>query len=162
MKVKNEKGSMEINTKLVSDDNFGEIIFQELITFRRKGTGIIRETTQRTFFGGNDYCDVTSTMPFRPSSQHPLVEICTGSLMDGLSIDIFAWAGLNLSDAQRDKIASSYSDLEVLRHCVYCDWEVSGEVDEIPGQSDEFYSFTSNNIVLLKEEIAEVVRKALQ
>lgn len=162
MKVGNKKRPEDRNTRLVSDDNFGEIIFQELVTFKRKGTGIIRETTQRTFFGGNEYCDSTSVMPFRSTSRHSSVEICTGSLMDGLSIDIFAWAGLSLSDAQRDKIASSHSDLEVLQLCVNCDWEVSGEVDEIPGQSDEFYSFKSNNIVLLKAEIEGIVRKILK
>ena len=80
--------------------------------------------------------------------------ICRGSLMDGVDRNLLAWCGLSdLTEDQEDKLWNSITELSLLESCNSCEVISTGEFDEVPGQSDEFFKVVSDDIPKLKEEL---------
>ena len=81
--------------------------------------------------------------------------VCNGSLMDGLDIDLLDWAGIDYTDDEYEKFWEDVNDRKIMDDCDNSEFEVTGEIDEIPGQSDEFFKVYTWNIEALKNEIRE-------
>lgn len=88
--------------------------------------------------------------------------ICTGSLMDGVNINVLTWCGLSdLSDEQQDKIWDTITELELFECCSSCEVIQTGEIDEMPGQSDEFFKIVSSDILKCKSEVRSEVEQII-
>ena len=62
--------------------------------------------------------------------------ICTGSLMDGLAIDLVKYAGLgSLSEIQSDLLWSNNTDISIVQQCSFAELVVTGDFDSFPGRS---------------------------
>ena len=84
--------------------------------------------------------------------------VCTGSLMDGLSIDLIKYAEISaLSDNEEDLLWSDHTDISIVNECTHAELVVTGEFDEIPGQSDEFYELETNDPNSFKAELRQII-----
>ena len=89
--------------------------------------------------------------------------ICTGSLMDGLTINLVEYAGIeNLSDSEEETLWSEHSDISIVEQCSHAELVVTGEIDEMPGQSDEFYELVASDIEAFKDELKQVIENIIQ
>lgn len=88
--------------------------------------------------------------------------ICTGSLMDGVNINVLTWCGLSdLSDEQQDKLWNSITELNLFECCSSCEVIQTGEIDEMPGQSDEFFKIVSSDISKCKSEVRSEIKQII-
>jgi hypothetical protein len=89
--------------------------------------------------------------------------ICTGSLMDGLTINLGEYAGIeNLSDSEEETLWSEHSDISIVEQCSHAELVVTGELDEMPGQSDEFYELEASDIKAFKDELKQVIESIIK
>ena len=89
--------------------------------------------------------------------------ICTGSLMDGLSINLVKYAGIeNLSDSEAEVLWSEHTDISIVEQCSHAELVVTGEFDEMPGQSDEFYELEVSDIKAFKDELKQLIRHIIK
>ena len=89
--------------------------------------------------------------------------VCNGSLMDGLPIDLVRYCGLAaLSEAQEDLLWNTISDLELVNQCDSAELVVTGDIDEMPGQSDEFYQLETDDVEKFKGELRQVINSILK
>ena len=89
--------------------------------------------------------------------------ICTGSLMDGLSINLVKYAGIeNLSDSEEEVLWSEHTDISIIEQCSHAELVVTGEFDEMPGQSDEFYELEASNIKAFKDELKQLIKRIIK
>ena len=89
--------------------------------------------------------------------------ICTGSLMDGLTINLVEYAGIeNLSDSEEETLWSEHSDISIVEQCSHAELVVTGEFDEMPGQSDEFYELEASDIKAFKDELKQVIENIIK
>ncbi len=88
--------------------------------------------------------------------------ICTGSLMDGVHINVLTWCGLSdLSDEQQDKLWNTVNELHLFECCSSCEVIQTGEIDEMPGQSDAFFKIVSSYILKCKSEVRSEIDQIL-
>ncbi len=83
--------------------------------------------------------------------------VFSGSLLDGLSVDLIDLAGLDLDDDERDRIWERLTPRDVLIE--YCDC-AEIDIDEFeggPGMSDRYFEYRCGN----KREFVERLRAAL-
>jgi hypothetical protein len=74
--------------------------------------------------------------------------------MDGVDRNLLAWCGLSdLTEDQEDKLWNSITELSLLESCNSCEVISTGDFDEVPSQSDEFFKVVSDDIPKLKEEL---------
>ena len=89
--------------------------------------------------------------------------ICTGSLMNGLSIDLVEYAGIeDLFDSEEEALWSEHSDISIVEQCSHAELVVTGEIDEMPGQSDEFYKLEASDIKAFKNELKQVIESIIK
>ena len=82
--------------------------------------------------------------------------------MDGVNINVLTWCGLSdLSDEQQDKIWDTITELELFECCSSCEVIQTGEIDEMPGQSDEFFKIVSFDILKCKSEVRSEVEQII-
>ena len=89
-----------------------------------------------------------------------MTEIFRGSYMDGLGTDLVEWVGLTLSDEQHDKLWGYINETDLLELCdnVIIDVEeYAEENDNIPTQSDTYYTVHSDDVEALKLELKRVI-----
>lgn len=85
-------------------------------------------------------------------------KVCTASWMDGLSIDIIAYSEIGpLTEQQVDKLWADHTDIAILRLCDEAFMFQTGEIDEVPGQSDEFFVIMTDDEKALKAELREKI-----
>ena len=84
--------------------------------------------------------------------------VCTGSLMNGLSIDLIKYAEISaLSDDEEDLLWSDHTDISIVNECTHAELVVTGEFDQLPGQSDEFYELETNDPNSFKTELRQII-----
>ena len=84
--------------------------------------------------------------------------VCTGSLMNGLSIDLIKYAEISaLSDDEEDLMWSDHTDISIVNECTHAELVVTGEFDQLPGQSDEFYELETNDPNSFKAELRQII-----
>jgi len=89
--------------------------------------------------------------------------VCNGSLMDGLPIDLVRYCGLAaLSEAQEDLLWAENSDIDLVNQCSSAELVVTGDIDEMPGQSDEFYQLETDDVEKFKGELRQVINSILK
>ena len=94
-----------------------------------------------------------------------MTEIFRGSYMDGLGTDLVEWVGLTLSDEQRDKLWGYINETDLLELCsnVMIDVEeYDEENDNIPTQSDTYYTVHSDDVAALKLELKQVIEERVR
>jgi len=90
-------------------------------------------------------------------------KVCEGDWLGGLSIDILKYCGMSdLSWEEKDKLWNTYTDIALIRACDDCFMVKTGEFDEIPGQSTEYFSFMTDDEEALKLQLRELIRAAIQ
>ena len=62
--------------------------------------------------------------------------------MDGLNIDLLDWAGIDYTDDEYEKFWEDVNDRKIMDDSDNSEFEVTGEIDEILGQSDDFLKST--------------------
>ena len=93
------------------------------------------------------------------------MKICSGSLMDGIDIDLLEWAGIDCTEDESEELWSEYSPIGLLRECAnaYIEYSDDDEFDERPGYSDRYFNVEvigdPNN---LKKEIKELFYSVIQ
>ena len=88
--------------------------------------------------------------------------ICTGSLMDGVHINVLTWCGLpHLSDEQHDILGNAMTELDLFECCSSCEVIQTGEIDEIPGQSDAYFKIVSSDISKCKGEVRSEIERII-
>ena len=89
--------------------------------------------------------------------------ICTGSLVNGLSIDLVKYAGIeDLFDSEEEALWSEHSDISIVEQCSNAELVVTGEIDEMPGQSDEFYELEVSDVKAFKDELKQVIESIIK
>ena len=90
-------------------------------------------------------------------------KVCKGDWLGGLSIDILKYCGMSeLSGEEKDKLWNTYTDIALINACDDCFMVKTGEFDEIPGQSTEYFSFMTDDEEALKLQLRELIRAAIQ
>ena len=89
-------------------------------------------------------------------------KVCTADWIDGLSIDILKYCEIGpLTAAQKEKLWNECTDISLIRACDECFMIKTGEFDEIPGQSTEYFSVMTDDEDQLKKEIREQIRQVI-
>ncbi len=87
-----------------------------------------------------------------------LVEMTfSGSLMEGPDLDLVAFAGLELSDEEHDRLVENTTDRDLLCECESVQENEMYEVDEIPGMSDVYYEYCVSYPEGLREELRTLI-----
>lgn len=82
--------------------------------------------------------------------------------MDGVNINVLTWCDLSdLSDQQQDKIWDTITELNLFECCSSCEVIQTGEIDEMPGQSDEFFKIVSSDILKCKREVRSEIEQII-
>ena len=90
-------------------------------------------------------------------------KVCEGDWLGGLSIDILKYCGMSdLSPEQADRLWDKYTDIALMRACDDCFMVKTGEFDEIPGQSTEYFSFMTDREEELKSQLRALISEAIQ
>lgn len=108
--------------------------------------------------------DKSKTDARRKLTDETEILVFRGSYVDGLRTpdgeiaDLISWCGLNpLSDEQWDRLWNDTSDNLLIENCAFADITLTHEIDEIPGQSDQFFEVTTNNLERLRGEVKEKI-----
>ena len=89
-----------------------------------------------------------------------LIQICSGSNMDGVDIDLIVFAELpELSCQQHDALWGATSELELLEECMsaYFDWQDEDDVENVPNYTDHSFTVFTNEIETLKMELRSAI-----
>jgi hypothetical protein len=90
-------------------------------------------------------------------------KIFSGSYLDGLGIDLFAWAGFILTDEQKDLVWAEHNLKSLLELCPSAEIEIEEEIDDAPpGMNDTFYSVYSEDAELTRQELRRVILRLVQ
>ena len=85
-------------------------------------------------------------------------KVCTADWIDGLSIDIIDYCEIGgLTGEQLDMLWFKYTDISPIKSCDDCFMVKTGEFDEVPGQSTEFFSIMTDDEKQLKAQIRELI-----
>jgi len=91
------------------------------------------------------------------------IKVCTADWIDGLSIDIIDYSEIGgLTGEQLDMLWSKYTDISLIKSCDDCFMVKTGEFDEIPGQSTEFFSIMTDDEKQLKAQIRDLILDAIK
>ncbi len=89
-------------------------------------------------------------------------KICTGSLMDGMSIDVVRWCGFSdLSDEQYDHLWNSITEIGLFEDCGSCEVIETGDIDEVPGQSDVFFKVVTDDVDQCRNEVKTKINQII-
>ena len=81
-----------------------------------------------------------------------------GSLMDGVDVDLVQWCGLPpLSDEQNDRLWGEINEQDLIELCASAEILPTGEIDEVAGQSDEYYQVEVENVGRFKQELRNAI-----
>ena len=96
------------------------------------------------------------------SEEYYEVKVCTGDWLQGLSIDILEYCDIGeLSTEQKRKLWDKYTDISLMSSCDDCFLIKTGELDEVPGQSTEFFSVMTDNEDQLRAEIRDKIMEVI-
>ena len=86
--------------------------------------------------------------------------ISAGTMLEGLEIDLVAYAGLQLTEVQYDTLQDELSDLELLSHCE--SYHLNPHEDEdVVSNDDDFFYLASYNEDALKSELRLKIKEIL-
>ena len=89
-------------------------------------------------------------------------KVCTADWIDGLSIDIIDYCEIgDLTDEQLEMLWLKYTDISLINSCDDCFMVKTGEFDEVPGQSTEFFLIMTDDERQLKAQIRELILDAI-
>lgn len=92
------------------------------------------------------------------------MKICSGSLMNGIDIDLLEWAEIECSEDEREEFGYEYSELGVLENCsnAWIEYGDEDDFDELPGYSDRYFTVEAiGNPENLKKEIRELFYRVI-
>ena len=93
-----------------------------------------------------------------PTEDYYETKVCTGDWLGGLSIDILEYSEIgSLTEEQKEKLWNEYTDISLIRECDDCFMVKTGELDEVPGQSTEFFSFMTDDEERLKTQLRNII-----
>jgi hypothetical protein len=93
----------------------------------------------------------------------PRRKIFSGSISDGLSIDLPEWAGLKLTDDQHDQLWSEYDEQSLLELCDEAEIVIENAVDDhAPGMNDTYYSVYCNDPKRLRKELRQAIMSIIE
>ena len=104
--------------------------------------------------------NIESEEEFEPTEDYYETKVCTGDWLGGLSIDILEYSEIgSLTEEQKEKLWNEYTDISLLKACEDCFMVKTGEIDQVPGQSTEFFSFMTDDEESLKSELRSRISK---
>ena len=93
------------------------------------------------------------------------IDVCEGSQMDGLDIDLIDYCGLpELSDTEHDKLWCKTNPVGLLESCQWAsfDWQDEDEIENVPLYTDRYFTVTTTDEEKLKQELREVILSELK
>ena len=87
-------------------------------------------------------------------------QVCTGSNMDGIDIDVFDYCGLStLTDEQQDRVWQETNVLDLFWNCcsAQVDEQDEDEIEQIPLYSDREFTVSTDNEESLKAELKAAI-----
>ena len=87
--------------------------------------------------------------------------ISAGTMLEGLEIDLVAYAGLQLTEVQYDTLQDELSDLELLSHCESYHLNPHEDEDVVSNDDDDFFYLASYNEDALKSELRLKIKEIL-
>ena len=104
----------------------------------------------------SEYQDLSNTEEYYET------RVCTADWIDGLSIDIIDYCEIgDLTEEQLGMLWFRYTDISLINSCDDCFMVKTGEFDEVPGQSTEFFSIMTDDERQLKAQIRELILDAI-
>ena len=83
--------------------------------------------------------------------------------MDGPNVNVLAWAGIDLSDEDHDKLFAHCTIEALVELCASADLEVTDEFEgDVPGSSDTFYEVRIDDPDSFKRELRDEIERLLQ
>jgi hypothetical protein len=86
----------------------------------------------------------------------------TGSLIEGLSVDLISLAGLELTDEQCDRIWGKISPRDVLVEHLHCEEIELDSSDDLPGMSDSTFEYRCGPRAVFIQRLKEVLLGLLE
>lgn len=89
-------------------------------------------------------------------------QVCTGSYMDGIDIDVFDYCGLStLTDEQQDRVWQETNVLDLFWDCCSAQVYEQGEdeIEQIPLYTDREFTVSTDNEESLKAELKAAIEK---
>ena len=84
-------------------------------------------------------------------------------MMDGPNVNVLAWAGIDLSDEEHDKIFGQHTIESLVELCASADLEVTEEFEgDVPGSSDTFYVVKIDEPEEFKRELRQLIDDLLE
>lgn len=93
-----------------------------------------------------------------------VVEVCIGSNMDGVDLNLVEFAGLpELSDQQHDLVWGVTNSIELLEMCpsAQFDWQDEDEIEHQPLYSDRDFTVSTSDVEQLKLELRGHILKLI-
>lgn len=88
-------------------------------------------------------------------------KVATGTMLEGLDIDIVAYAGLQLTVVQYDSLHDEVSDLELLFQCKNYHLSPHGDEDVVANDDGDFFYLVTYDEDALKSELRSKIREIL-
>ena len=89
-------------------------------------------------------------------------QVCTGSYMDGIDIDVFDYCGLSeLTDEEQDRVWEETNALDLFWGCcsAQVDEQDEDEIEQVTNYTDREYIVSTNNEESLKAELKAAIEK---
>lgn len=89
-------------------------------------------------------------------------QVCTGSYMDGIDIDVFDYCGLStLTDEQQDRVWQETNVLDLFCDCCSAQVDEQGEdeIEQIPLYTDREFTVSTDSEESLKAELKAAIGK---
>lgn len=93
-----------------------------------------------------------------------VVEVCIGSNMDGVDLNLVEFAGLpELSDQQHDLVWGVTNSIELLEMCpsAQFDWQDEDDIEHEPLYTDRNFSVATSDVAQLKLELRQQILKLI-
>ena len=81
----------------------------------------------------------------------------TGTLMEGPEIDLIELSGLKITEEQEQQIWDQINSRDLLMSCPCVDEIEEESIDDAPGLSDTYFSYTAESKEQLGQELKEAI-----
>jgi hypothetical protein len=90
-------------------------------------------------------------------------KVFSGSVSDGLSMNLPEWAGVTLTEDQYDQLWGEYDERSLLELCDEAEIVIEEALEgHLPGMNDTYYSVYCNDPDRLREELRKTIMSIVE
>lgn len=91
-----------------------------------------------------------------------MIKVFEGSYIDGCSVNIVSWCGLELTDEQHDKLVNASNETDLLE-AAGADVQIDCAAEDLPpGMNDTWYSVNCDDIKAFKAGLQSTILRLIK